>query len=691
MAWVIADGVANNGIYKKTGGSGTGSWSRVGDLPYNFIRAFDAGAGTAAAIVATSELPVGNDKLVVFIVNETNTGPPTTISFNGGAALTIITASGSNVAPGSLIAGMAVIGFVQNPFFRLLTDQASAAIQAAAEDAQAAAEAARDLAIEAADQAAVEGAGDVPMMPSRAFAIAATIPVARTYVQVQGYATHGDGGAALYKKVVSEPTHAGKFQSADGAWWELAELSIVPQMLGAKADGIADDTVALQAAINVGSAQNKPVKLTFGIHRLTTTISLPQYARIAGSGMPIIWSSAGNNPTVEQGTWVHLDHAGVGFVADDAAITFPNGFRNISDFGTFRNQPEPDGTPFTPSSFSWDFYFNACNDVFVDSITLLNPSLGIICTTSNNHPTGRIHFHRIYGQPLTVGIRIDYCYDVARLDFIHFHPIWRQSAEVYDYTLAHGNGIQLGRVDLPQIDRIFTYAYQMGIFIFQSPNNGILPGGTCGNFQMGSVACDYGGAAIYIQLGANGCLGHINSLIGYGATTASVPPSMPCGITILSDSCDIRIGSLTTAGSPVDNNYVGGFNNLLRIDQFYSILCNQAAGGDTHIQCVVGSTAYIGPRPRFDTSGAFKAGTVDCTFSEERVDGLTDASGDMLINHGLNATPSNVLITNLAGNGATFVAYAHSIGATSFKVRMLDAAGAAAASAGIAVYYRCLA
>jgi hypothetical protein len=193
---------------------------------------------------------------------------------------------------------------------------------------------------------------------------------------------------------------------------------------------------------------------------------------------------------------------------------------------------------------------------------------------------------------------------------------------------------------------------------------------------MGSVACDYGGAAIYIQLGANGCLGHINSLIGYGATTASVPPSMPCGITILSDSCDIRIGSLTTAGSPVDNNYVGGFNNLLRIDQFYSILCNQAAGGDTHIQCVVGSTAYIGPRPRFDTSGAFKAGTVDCTFSEERVDGLTDASGDMLINHGLNATPSNVLIT---------------IGATSFKVRMLDAAGAAAASAGIAVYYRCLA
>jgi len=43
------------------------------------------------------------------------------------------------------------------------------------------------------------------------------------WVRTAGFAAPGDGGGALYKRVSSEPSHAGKFQSADGAWWELAE------------------------------------------------------------------------------------------------------------------------------------------------------------------------------------------------------------------------------------------------------------------------------------------------------------------------------------------------------------------------------------------------------------------------------------------------------------------------------------
>ncbi|PII38692.1 hypothetical protein T190_17065 [Sinorhizobium meliloti CCBAU 01290] len=47
MAWVIGDAtVANNGIYRKIGASGVGSWTRVSDLPFSFIIASDAGAGS---------------------------------------------------------------------------------------------------------------------------------------------------------------------------------------------------------------------------------------------------------------------------------------------------------------------------------------------------------------------------------------------------------------------------------------------------------------------------------------------------------------------------------------------------------------------------------------------------------------------------------------------------------------------
>lgn len=138
MAWVIGDSTAAyNGIYKKVGASGSGSWTRVADLPYSFIVASDVGDGTPDAIVATSSLPISGSALVLLNVYEANTGSPVTVSFNGGTPLTIKTNSGNDIAPGGLQSGMLVLGRVSGSTFRIVTDQVSAAIVAQAEAAAA--------------------------------------------------------------------------------------------------------------------------------------------------------------------------------------------------------------------------------------------------------------------------------------------------------------------------------------------------------------------------------------------------------------------------------------------------------------------------------------------------------------------------------------------------------------------------
>ncbi|MDE3796995.1 hypothetical protein I7G59_06555 [Sinorhizobium meliloti] len=143
MAWVIGDAtVANNGVYRKIGASGVGSWTRMADLPFSFIIASDVGAGTPNAIQATTSIPVSSSALIWMNIFEANTASPVTVSFNGGSALTIKTNSGNDVTAGGLTAGMIVMGIVSGATFRLVSDQASAAIVAAAEAAQAAAEAA---------------------------------------------------------------------------------------------------------------------------------------------------------------------------------------------------------------------------------------------------------------------------------------------------------------------------------------------------------------------------------------------------------------------------------------------------------------------------------------------------------------------------------------------------------------------
>jgi len=124
-------------------------------------------------------------------------------------------------------------------------------------------------------QAAAESAAgaNLAMQDTRATAALTSMPGAVNYIRTQGYAEIGDGGGALYRRAASEPAHAGKFQSADGAWWELAERVVTPIMLGAAADGTTDDAAVLNACVAAGLGALKVDGLG-KTYRVDSTITL---------------------------------------------------------------------------------------------------------------------------------------------------------------------------------------------------------------------------------------------------------------------------------------------------------------------------------------------------------------------------------------------------------------------------------
>ncbi|SCX30474.1 hypothetical protein DSM25558_4967 [Agrobacterium sp. DSM 25558] len=138
-AWVFNDPDAdNNGVWSWTGDE----WVWTLPLPYSISVLHNAGAGSANSILATSKVPLIEGLVVVLPITETNTTSPVSVTVNGQKTFTIKTMTGFDISEGGLVEGMMLIALVADSVLRLLSDQTSIAVLAAAEAAAARAESA---------------------------------------------------------------------------------------------------------------------------------------------------------------------------------------------------------------------------------------------------------------------------------------------------------------------------------------------------------------------------------------------------------------------------------------------------------------------------------------------------------------------------------------------------------------------
>lgn len=255
LAIVYSDTTAaNNGLYQKVGASGSGSWTRAGDLPASIIPLTVTG-GTADAIVATApQTPLQpGSKLYMLVPTATNTGAAMTIAVNGASAVAIKNALASTPAANTFVNGVGTLLFWSVDHYQALV---SIAVDTAGVVADATA--ARDAAAASAAAAAASEAAlgnEVHQYDNRAQAQSATVPTGVNIIRTLSYASFGDGGAQSLKAVLSDPGDAGKLQSANGRWFQAIEdgLIVDPRRYGVKCrgaiDGI-DDTAAWREAFS---------------------------------------------------------------------------------------------------------------------------------------------------------------------------------------------------------------------------------------------------------------------------------------------------------------------------------------------------------------------------------------------------------------------------------------------------------
>lgn len=311
MAWVVADPVSSyNGIYRKSGASGSGFWTRIADLPYGLIVASNVGAGTSFNLVATSALPISESALVVVNVTTTNTSTPVTISFNDDDPLTVVSVSGANLAVGGLKSGMRLLGVKAGSNFLLLSDQAIASLvyeardaaeasRVAAEAAEVAAETAKDIAEGYASDAVSQG--NVPILSTLLGLSGIEVPTGINFLRMNGYTAAGDSPPIHLKKLGSAPAtpKSNQWQSDDGAWWQFTDRQINAEAFGVKADGETDSTAAMANALEIAKDEGKALILPAGNIRASIVLENHPHIHIIGNNRRAsTLKPVGSNPDV---------------------------------------------------------------------------------------------------------------------------------------------------------------------------------------------------------------------------------------------------------------------------------------------------------------------------------------------------------------------------------------------------------
>lgn len=163
---------------------------------------------------------------------------------------------------------------------------------------------------------------NVPIYASVTVASGETVPEGTTGLRVNGYLAAGDGGAGLYKKAVSEPSHAGKFQSEDGAWWELEEgRRTIPDQLGAAGDAVTNDNTAANNAMSLRSAGAKQYLVNTLLSRNNTEV----FERFIDTGVTSNPVARISNSTINYkitGQLTSVDGQGVNDVSTGASKIF---------------------------------------------------------------------------------------------------------------------------------------------------------------------------------------------------------------------------------------------------------------------------------------------------------------------------------------------------------------------------------
>lgn len=240
--------------------------------------------------------------------------------------------------------------------------------------------------------------------------------------------------------------------------------------MGARGDGKTDDTPAFQRAIDRANAIGGGVVFVpRGNFLIKTHLVVKENVTLKGifEAPPARTQDLGS-------TLLAVENAG-GLNGTPFITLKANGtLKGLSIF--YPNQREQ----MPPLVYPWTVRGDGDNCSIVDTL-MVNPYAAVDFGTVS---AGRHYINGLYAQALYRGVFVDKCYDVGRIQNVHFWQFWRITPEIDAWTRQNAIAFILGRTDWEYLSNCFCIQYKTGyqfVALKDGPGNAVLT--NCGSDQ----------------------------------------------------------------------------------------------------------------------------------------------------------------------------------------------------------------
>ena len=246
---------------------------------------------------------------------------------------------------------------------------------------------------------------------------------------------------------------------------------------GAKGDGITDDTAAFNAALASVAEKGGTVHVPVGNYMIKTHISVPGNVTLEG-----VWSIPTAFSQMKGSTLLAVENEGSETGPPFISLAINSTIKGITVY--YPNQ-DPDNI----KPYPWCIGGTGGDNASIIDCLLVNPYQGVDFATNNS---GRHYIRGLYGQPLRRGIAVDKCYDIGRIENVHFWPFWKWEGKIKDYLWEYGEAFIFARTDWEYVFNTFTFGYKIGYRFIASK------AGACnGNFL--GIGADAANIAVLVE------------------------------------------------------------------------------------------------------------------------------------------------------------------------------------------------